>query len=218
MHHRLISEVTRIASDDYIPTEADVVLMQARDFYEIAFVVEPTPIPRMSPFRIGERAMPMRITNIGCRTPNLNPLIASQIASVDVLVFLVNLANYDQGTETNELLRYMEYLQSVSDLHNRLGHEYLPVMLLLTHEKEFREKLARVPLAKYFPDYDGGPDSERATDYIAKRFRSIEYSYVQTTGTVATEADLERMLTSIKKSFIAKATLQNLERVFQKNC
>jgi hypothetical protein len=79
----------------------------------------------------------------------------------------------------------------------------LPIVLLLTHERDFREKLARVPLAKYFPKYRGGPDFQRATKYVVKYFRAVAYGHFllpRVTAEMDVEEDIKFLLAAIIKT------------------
>jgi hypothetical protein len=120
----------------------------------------------------------IRLTNVGCQKLSSNSLLTSLAASspTPVVIPCVNLASYDQGAEANELLQAIEYVQSISHLRTTTGGT-LPIVLLLTHERDFREKLATIALARCFPKYRGGPDFQRATKYVVKRFQAVAYGY-----------------------------------------
>lgn len=44
------------------------------------------------------------------------------------------------------------------------------IVLLLNKTDIFMEKIKRVPLEKYFPEYTGGPDPNKGAKYILWRF------------------------------------------------
>ena len=44
------------------------------------------------------------------------------------------------------------------------------IILLLGESDVFKTKLGRAPLERYFPDYTGGPDTNKAAKYILWRF------------------------------------------------
>jgi hypothetical protein len=116
-----------------------------------------------------------------------------------VVILCVNLTTYDQGAEANELLQSIEYLRSISHLRTTTRRR-LPIVLLFTHQKEFREKLAGVPLARCFTRYRGGPDVQRATKYVVRRFRILDLRHeflLRVTG-VNVEEDVEFLLALIK--------------------
>jgi len=47
-----------------------------------------------------------------------------------------------------------------------------PIILLFTKIELFREKLARVPLERYFPEYEGGPNVDKAIAFVTNEFLS----------------------------------------------
>jgi hypothetical protein len=150
-----------------VPTEADFTRIQVCDVF--------TPVSHMD--LLNDR-LSIRLTNVGCQKLSSNSLLTSLAASspTPVVIPCVNLASYDQGAEANELLQAIEYVQSISHLRTTTGGT-LPIVLLLTHERDFREKLATIALARCFPKYRGGPDFQRATKYVVKRFQAVAYGY-----------------------------------------
>jgi hypothetical protein len=174
-----------------MPTEADVTRIQVRDFFTTTSHVDLRNNHRLS----------IRLTNVGCQKHSPKSLIGSLVASspTNVVILCVNLTTYDQGAEANELLQSIEYLRSISHLRTTTARR-LPIVLLLTHEKEFREKLARVPLARCFPRYRGGPNSRRATEYVVKRFRILDdrHEFFPRVTGVNVEEDIGFLLASIK--------------------
>jgi hypothetical protein len=46
------------------------------------------------------------------------------------------------------------------------------MILFLNKRDLFQEKIAKVPLSKYFPDYTGGDSPKAATDYLRAQFES----------------------------------------------
>jgi guanine nucleotide-binding protein G(i) subunit alpha len=188
----LIDEVARIAAADYVPTEADVTRIQARDFFTITSHVDLR----------DDRCLSIRVTNVGCQKRNPKSLIRPLLASsppTDVVILCVNLARYDQAAEANEVLQSLEYLSLISHLRTTRNRK-LPIILLLTHERDFREKLSTIPLARCFPKYRGGHDFQRATEHVIKRFRTVvhgQYFFPRVAG-VNIEEDIEFLLASIK--------------------
>jgi hypothetical protein len=146
----------------------------------------------------------IRLTNVDCQKRSPSSLLCSLAASspTPVVIPCVNLAKYDQGAEAKKLLQSIEYVQSISHLRTTTGGT-LPIVLLLTHERDFREKLARVPLAKYFPKYRGGPDFQRATKYVVNHFRAVAYGYFllpRVTAEMDVEEDIKFLLAAIIKT------------------
>lgn len=51
-------------------------------------------------------------------------------------------------------------------------------ILLFTKVDLFKQKLARSELSRYFPDYRGGNDVARATEYLLGRFNQVNRSQI----------------------------------------
>jgi len=65
------------------------------------------------------------------------------------------------------------------------------VVLFLNKDDLFRKKIQIIDMQKYFPDYDGGKDYDKAIDYLKTTFKSLNRTakdlYIHVT--VATETD-----------------------------
>jgi guanine nucleotide-binding protein G(i) subunit alpha len=101
--------------------------------------------------------------------------ITSPMSSI---IYCVNLAEYDQTVQTGTTLEKTGLLASLGHfeafMKTDLGAK--PVILLLTHVSEFRQKLAMSPLEQHFQDYSGGDDVELAANYILRKFRAVQRS------------------------------------------
>jgi len=176
-----------------VPTEADFTRIQVCDVF--------TPVSHMN---LLNDKLSTRLTNVGCQKRSPNSLLTSLAASspTPVVIPCVNLAKYDQGAEAKKLLQSIEYVQSISHLRTTTGGT-LPIVLLLTHERDFREKLATIALARCFPKYRGGPDFQRATKYVVKRFQAVAYgrfSLPRVTAEVDAKEDIKFLLAAIIKT------------------
>lgn len=52
------------------------------------------------------------------------------------------------------------------------------IILFLNKVDLFKQKLARSPLANYFPDYSGGNDVNRAAKYLLWRFNQVNRAHL----------------------------------------
>lgn len=52
------------------------------------------------------------------------------------------------------------------------------IILFLNKVDLFRQKLPRSPLNKYFPDYSGGNDVNRAAKYLLWRFNQVNRAHL----------------------------------------
>lgn len=100
--------------------------------------------------------------------------------SVTTVIFCVALSEYDQAlAEDPRQNRLLESFQLFDDICNSPWfRQHSSVVLFLNKSDVFREKLARVPLADYFPDYQGGANFEAAVEFIRNRFMRLNRSAV----------------------------------------
>ena len=94
-----------------------------------------------------------------------------QFEGVTSIFYFVDLCCYSKtlGIRSDTLL--MDAIPLFGPIVNTLWFPRSNVVLVLTNVRGFKKKLASVPLEKYFPDYVGGNDFERAVKYIISRFR-----------------------------------------------
>src|SRR3954464_14799127 len=52
------------------------------------------------------------------------------------------------------------------------------IILFLNKVDLFRQKLPKIPLSMYFPDYSGGPDVNRAAKYLLWRFNQVNRAHL----------------------------------------
>ena len=110
--------------------------------------------------------------------------------SVTSIIFCTALSEYDQVLleERNQVCREFFILsvalQLTSPRQNRMAESLLlfdsvinsrwflrtSIILFLNKIDVFKSKLPKVPLEKYFPEYTGGPDINKAAKYILWRF------------------------------------------------
>lgn len=91
--------------------------------------------------------------------------------NVTLIIFCVSLSEYDQTLlEDNSQNRLEESLILFDSVVNSRWFARSSVVLFLNKIDIFAEKLRHVPLEKYFPDYTGGKDINKAAKYILWRF------------------------------------------------
>jgi len=85
------------------------------------------------------------------------------------------------------------------------------MILFLNKRDLFAEKITRVPLARYFPDYTGGDNFTKAAEYMQIQFESKNrnkdkriYSHV----TCATDTGNIRAVFDAVKDIVIKKSLQ----------
>src|SRR5271170_1305917 len=95
--------------------------------------------------------------------------------AVTCIIFCVALSEYDQVLlEVNTINRMEESLTLFGSIVNSAWFARTSIVLFLNKIDIFRKKLLSVPLEKYYPDYEGGPDPGKAAKYILYRFSQMK--------------------------------------------
>ena len=130
-----------------------------------------------------------------------------QFEDVISIIYVVNLAEYDQGEpEESSQNRMMESL--VDSVVNSRWFMRASVILFLDNISVFREKLDRSPLSHYFPDYGGGADVSRAAKYILWRFIQVNRSHLKLYPHLTTPTDTSNvrlMFAAVKETILINA-------------
>ncbi|KAH3902487.1 guanine nucleotide-binding protein subunit alpha SCDLUD_000064 [Saccharomycodes ludwigii] len=93
---------------------------------------------------------------------------------VSIILFCVSLSEYDQTlAEDSSTNRLEESLVLFDSLVNSRWFTNCSVILFLNKIDLFADKITKVPLSNYFPDYTGGPDINKAAKYILWRFLQL---------------------------------------------
>ncbi|KAI7897597.1 guanine nucleotide binding protein, alpha subunit [Cokeromyces recurvatus] len=147
----------RIGQPNYVPTEQDVLSARAKTtgIVETRFMIKETSIHM---FDVGGQRSE-RKKWIHC------------FESVKSIIFCVSLSEYDQVLlEESRQNRMMESLVLFESVVNSRWFSRATIILFLNKIDIFREKVKRIPIEKFFPDYGGGPDVNKAAKYILWRF------------------------------------------------
>ncbi|KAL4071629.1 guanine nucleotide binding protein, alpha subunit [Scleroderma yunnanense] len=140
-------EVLRIGTHDYLPTVDDVLRARAKSTGITA-----------TQFNMGQLSIHMFDVG-GQRSERKN------------IIFCTALSEYDQVLlEAKDQNRMEESLILFESVINSKWFLRTSIILFLNKIDVFTVKLSRVPLEKYFPDYTGGADINKAAKYILWRF------------------------------------------------
>ncbi|KAI8826749.1 heterotrimeric G protein alpha subunit [Fimicolochytrium jonesii] len=151
------AEVKRIGAEDYCPTEQDV--LRAR--------VKTTGITETR-FNMGQLSIHM--FDVGGQRSERRKWIHC-FEAVTSIIFCVALSEYDQVLlEESQQNRMAESLILFESVINSRWFLRTSIILFLNKIDLFKIKLARNPLEKYFPEYKGGPDVNKAAKFILWRF------------------------------------------------
>ncbi|CAO3666739.1 unnamed protein product [Umbelopsis vinacea] len=153
-------EVRRIGKSDYIPTVQDV--LRARQ--KTTGIME-------TRFTMGQ--LNIHMFDVGGQRSERKKWIHC-FESVTSIIFCVALSEYDQELlEASGQNRMLESLVLFESVINSRWFLRSSIIFFLNKVDVFKVKIARVPLEKYFTDYAGGPDVNKAAKYILWRFSQV---------------------------------------------
>ncbi|KAH9034258.1 G-protein alpha subunit [Lactarius pseudohatsudake] len=153
-------EANRIAASNYLPSTDDV--LRAR--------IKTTSITETR-FPMGQLSVHM--VDVGGQRSQRNKWIHS-FESVTSVVFVTALSEYDQVLlEEKSQNRMAESLVLFESVINSRWFLHTSIILFLNKIDVFKNKLPKVPLDKYFPEYTGGADVNKGTKYILWRFMQV---------------------------------------------
>ncbi|SCV02064.1 LAMI_0G15566g1_1 [Lachancea mirantina] len=99
--------------------------------------------------------------------------------NVTLIIFCVSLSEYDQTLlEDKSQNRLEESLILFDSVVNSRWFARASIVLFLNKIDVFAEKVQHVPLEKYFPDFTGGKDINKAAKYILWRFVQLNRAHL----------------------------------------
>ncbi|ORX35574.1 G-protein alpha subunit [Kockovaella imperatae] len=151
------ANLRKIGSPDYVPDEADV--LRAR-----------TKTTGISETRFNMGQLSIHMFDVGGQRSERKKWIHC-FEAVTSIIFCVALSEYDQVLlEENGQNRMQESLVLFESVINSRWFLRTSVILFLNKIDVFKQKLPKVPLVQYFPEYTGGADINKAAKYILWRF------------------------------------------------
>lgn len=153
-------ELSRVAEADYVPTEADVLRARTKTtgIYETRFTMG---------------NLSIHMFDVGGQRSERKKWIHC-FEAVTSIIFCVALSEYDQALlEEAGQNRMTESLVLFDSVINSRWFVRTSIILFLNKIDLFKEKLPLVPLADWFPEYQGGADPNKAAKYILYRFTQV---------------------------------------------
>lgn len=154
------NDVDRLAAPGYIPTEQDVLRSRVRTtgIVQSDFVI---------------KSMNFSMFDVGGQRNERRKWIHA-FDNVQAVVFVAALSEYDQVLFEDETQNRMEEaLQLFDQIVNSKWFKTTAMILFLNKKDLFEMKLAKKPLSKYFPEYDGGDDNfKNACVFWEKKFKA----------------------------------------------
>ncbi|TXT08819.1 hypothetical protein VHUM_02947 [Vanrija humicola] len=151
------ANIRRISEPGYVPDEADV--LRAR-----------TKTTGITETRFNMGQLSIHMFDVGGQRSERKKWIHC-FEAVTSIIFCVALSEYDQVLlEENGQNRMQESLVLFESVINSRWFLRTSVILFLNKIDIFKQKLPKVPLVNYFPEYTGGADINKAAKYILWRF------------------------------------------------
>jgi len=150
-------EVVRIGDPEFVPTEMDV--LRARK--KTSGITE-------TKFYMGQLSIHM--FDVGGQRSERKKWIHC-FESVTSIIFCTALSEYDQVLlEESRQNRMIESLDLFESVINSRWFLRTSIILFLNKIDVFKQKLPKIPLERYFQEYTGGADINKAAKYILWRF------------------------------------------------
>ncbi|KAG0228699.1 Guanine nucleotide-binding protein alpha-2 subunit [Actinomortierella wolfii] len=151
------SEVRRVGAPDYIPSVQDVLRARSKT-------------TGISETRFNMGQLSIHMFDVGGQRSERKKWIHC-FEAVTSIIFCVALSEYDQVLlEESGQNRMAESLVLFESVINSRWFLRTSIILFMNKIDLFAAKLPKVPLEKFFPDYTGGPDINKAAKYILWRF------------------------------------------------
>jgi len=152
--------IDRLASDDYIPSEQDVLRSRAKTtgIIETEFAVEKTQF---------------KMVDVGGQRSERKKWMHC-FSDVTAVIFCVALSEYDLRLyEDDETNRMHESLKLFKEICNSRWFIDTSMILFLNKNDLFEDKIKRVDLKVAFDEYNGGCDYKVALQFIKDKFLSM---------------------------------------------
>lgn len=152
--------VDRIAREDFIPTDEDILRAKMKTTGIIETV-----------FKAGGLEFTM-VDVGGQRTERRKWLHCFD--NVTAVIYLAALDAYDLALEEDENTnRMQESLKLFAEVTGSQWFKHTSFVLFLNKRDLFEEKIKTAPLSKLFPEYDGGADFDSAVQFIEKKYTEV---------------------------------------------
>jgi len=172
--------IDRIFSDDYIPTFKDILFSryQTTGIVDLCFDIN---------------GYKFKLSDMGGARSERKKWV-SFIHNSKAIIFVMDLSEYDQtlyeDSTTNRLFESIKVFRAIMS-NDALQH--LAMILIFNKEDLFMEKIKRIDLKNYFPEYRGEPgNKEQAFEFIKNQFLSSNPNpnrKIYTQVTIATDTD-----------------------------
>jgi len=150
--------IDKITQPDYIPSDKDILnccIKNCDNVSEILFHYD---------------TWKYRIINVNGLKSDHRKWI-SCFENISAIIMVVDISAYDEPSEKDEGVTHLQYdINYFETVNQSKWFEKTSIILFLNKTDLFKEKIAKVPLVQYFPEYTHGSDYEQALTYIKNCF------------------------------------------------
>ncbi|EFA86001.1 G-protein subunit alpha 8 [Heterostelium album PN500] len=151
--------IERFLDEDFRPTEEDCIMTRVRT-------------TGISVTEFDDGPVHFRVVDVGGQRNERKKWIHC-FDDVKALLFVVNLAGYDQVMfEDPSQNRMQESLTLFGQICNNPIFADTPTFLMLNKKDLFEQMIQKTDLSKCFPEYRGGPDTKVALEFIKSQFQA----------------------------------------------
>ncbi|KAJ5070867.1 g protein alpha i subunit [Anaeramoeba ignava] len=155
-----LNNTAKIADPDYSPSNQDILNCRI-----------PTTGVNVINFEVDK--FNWRVVDVGGQRSERRKWI-HQFDNVSVLIYVVAISEYDQKLFEDVTVNRMH--ESLSLFKKMVNNEFFKgtnVILMFNKIDLFEDKIKKIPLKNYFPDFDGEDDIVAAKEYFKQKFLNI---------------------------------------------
>lgn len=192
-----MNKIDIISKEDYIPTEEDILHIRIRTtgIVESSYVIQ---------------GIKFNFIDVGGQRNERKKWIHC-FDGVDAILFVAAISEYDQYLYEDDSVNCLEEaLNLFEEISCNRWLSHINIILFLNKVDLFKEKIERIPLSLYFPDYKGEDSILSGTKFMEnlfrKRYRGKEKLYIHTT--CATNRDNVKLVFEGVKDMIIRKSLK----------
>lgn len=194
-----LNDSRRILSDDYIPTDQDVLHCRIMT-------------TKILETKIMISRVIYKIYDVGGHKSLRNQWV-DYFDDVTAIIFITSLSCYDQNMAENPSMNQMNDALGLFQIIVSLPQfKITSLILFLSKIDLFKKKIKTSPIENYFPDYDGGDDYAKAISYFGGKIISLNKNkdkQIFTHLTWATDTKSMKVVFTVVTETVRRENLKN---------
>ncbi|OUM62733.1 hypothetical protein PIROE2DRAFT_61702 [Piromyces sp. E2] len=184
-------EIDKICQPNYLPTYQDILNCCVKNCDSISEIL----------FRYN--TWKYHIINVnGLRTDYRKWI--SCFENITTIIMVIDISAYDEPSDKEKEMTHLQYdINYFEQINTSKWFEKSSIILFLNKTDLFKEKISKIPLNNYFPEYTHGDDYEQALAFIKNCFVQLNENkklYIQ--FNCVTDTNQFEYLTSVLKNHI----------------